>query len=184
MAPSARDRIARSAPWSTDCRLIARRLAGWNLTILHFLTSCHTGFPRSHQPDIPLLDATSSVKFTIPQILRSIALRLRGGTFGSILRFQCQPAKHASVGSHSKYDAAEDPPQRGQNGLAPLPLPPEESRRADASKSEQESQHWPGEPPRRKRKSPAFRSRVGPISDLVAPSIIKTAAPRNDPGRS
>jgi hypothetical protein len=38
-------------------------------------------------------------------------------------------------------------PQRGQNGFAALALPPDESRRADASKSEEESQDWPGQRP-------------------------------------
>jgi hypothetical protein len=117
-----------SIPTSADPDIMARPTGG-----------------AKYKPDITPLDATSSINFAIPQILfRSIALRLRGGNFGSITRFQCQAAKSACDGSHNKYDAAEDPPQRGQNGFVALSLPPNESRRADASKSEEKSQDWPG----------------------------------------
>jgi hypothetical protein len=95
-----------------------------------------------------LIDATSSIKFAIPQmLLRSAALRLCGGNFGAIPGFECPPAKGAHDGSRHNDDAHDDLPERGQNGFAALTLPPDESRRTDARKSEEESQDWPSQRP-------------------------------------
>jgi hypothetical protein len=79
--------------------------------------------------------------------LRCVALQLRGGNSQSIPRVDCRPAKSTRDGPHDKYDATGDPPQGGQNCCAALPVPPDQSRRADASPGEEKSQGWAGEEP-------------------------------------
>jgi hypothetical protein len=89
---------------------------------------------------------TSSIEFAIPEMVgRSIAFAHRGAYSGSIPRVECAPAENAPDGGHKKDHGTDDPAQRGQDGFAPLPFPPDQSWRADASPKEEKSREWPGQ---------------------------------------
>jgi hypothetical protein len=103
--------------------------------------------PNPPYPTIAV-GATLSIDFPIPQVLSTnIALSFRGDDRGSIPPVDRPPSKGTREGSGDNDDTEDHSPQGSLNRFAALPFPPDESRRAYASKGEKNTQDRPGQCP-------------------------------------